>query len=69
MKNGKWIGGLACSLIGLYNLGLAIWMTLAGFSVLATSVLFFVSGSVITLGIVLFCLVGADASRAEKTGT
>ena len=59
------ISGIACTLVDLYNLGLAIWQVLAGFSVLSFAVLFFVSGSLLTLGIVFFCLIVANAAKAK----
>ncbi len=59
------ISGIACTLVGLYNLGLAIWQVLAGISVLSFGILFFVSGSLLTLGIVFFCLIVANAAKAK----
>ena len=59
------ISGIACTLVGLYNLGLAIWQVLSGISALSFGVLFFVSGSLLTLGIVFFCLIVANAAKAK----
>lgn len=59
------ISGIACTLVGLYNLGLAIWQVLSGFSAVSFKVLFFISGSLLTLGIVFFCLIVANAAKAK----
>ncbi len=68
MDKTSWISGIVNILVGLYNLGLAIWMTLTGASAIATGALFFVSGSLLTLGIVFLWVFRANALRAKENG-